>query len=94
MLSIEVLQVEAHEKWLHKTENYNFRQDLLLRSLSLAFIAAVLLAAISAWFYRCIRHVVWSSESANLRFWRAGLRKELLAILSRDDHKQTHSAKA
>ena len=40
----------AHEKWFHETEGYGLRWDLFLRPLPLAFVGAVLIATLAAWF--------------------------------------------
>lgn len=51
MLLITKTEVLAHEKWFHQTESYNLRWDLLFRPLPLAFIGAVFLVTLAAWFF-------------------------------------------
>jgi hypothetical protein len=51
ILLITKAQVSAHEKWFHETESYNLRWDLFLRPLPLAFVGAILLVTLIAWFF-------------------------------------------
>lgn len=50
MFSAMAVQASAHEKWFHETESYGLRWDLFFRPLPLAFVGAVLLATLAAWF--------------------------------------------
>jgi uncharacterized membrane protein YphA (DoxX/SURF4 family) len=50
VLLITKTQAAAHEKWFHETESYNLRWDLFLLPLPLAFVGAVLLVTLAAWF--------------------------------------------
>ncbi len=43
--------VSAHEKWFYETGNYHLRWDLFFRPLPLAFVGAVLLVTLAAWFF-------------------------------------------
>lgn len=51
MLFAAATNASAHEKWFHETESYNLRWDLFFRPLPLAFVGAVLLATLAAWFF-------------------------------------------
>ncbi|MDQ3179780.1 MAG: DoxX protein [Acidobacteriota bacterium] len=50
MLFAAATNASAHEKWFHEIENYGLRWDLFFRPLPLAFVGAVLLATLAAWF--------------------------------------------
>lgn len=51
MLFAAATNAAAHEKWFHETESYNLRWDLFFRPLPLAFVGAVLLVTLAAWFF-------------------------------------------
>lgn len=51
MLFALAINVPAHEKWFHETENYGLRWDLFFRPLPLAFVGAILLVTLAAGFF-------------------------------------------
>lgn len=51
VILLAATSVSAHEKWFYETENYNLRWDLFFRPLPLAFVGAVLLVTLAAWFF-------------------------------------------
>jgi len=51
ILLVTKAQVSAHEKWFHETESYGLRWDLFFRPLPIAFVGAVLLVTLAAWFF-------------------------------------------
>ncbi len=51
ILLVTKTQVSAHEKWFHETESYNLRWDLFFHPLPIAFVGAVLLVTLAAWFF-------------------------------------------
>ncbi len=50
VILLTVTHASAHEKWFHETENYGLRWDLFFRPLPLAFVGAVVVATLAAWF--------------------------------------------
>jgi len=50
MLFAGASQASAHEKWFREAETYVLRWDLFFRPLPLAFVGAVLLTTLAAWF--------------------------------------------
>jgi uncharacterized membrane protein YphA (DoxX/SURF4 family) len=51
MLFAATTNASAHEKWFHEIESYGLRWDLFFRPLPLAFVGAVLLVTLAAWFF-------------------------------------------
>ncbi len=51
ILLVTKAQVSAHEKWFHETESYGLRWDLFFRPLPIAFVGAILLVTLAAWFF-------------------------------------------